>query len=264
MTPRLPRRRARAGFTLVEVLVALLMMALLTALAWQALDGVFRAREDAQRSVDRSSRLATVLMQWEQDLQAVVDTESVPPLAFDGQTLRLTRRTDAGVAVVAWSLREGRWLRWTAPALVRSGDLQEAWMRCLMLQGSEPGHVELLQGAQEWQIYYARGGSWSNAQSTGDLAPATAAAAATAAAPPTPTPASGAGAGTEPPPPVESTRTAADAPAAGASAPPPAPAASAPSAAPRLREALPEGVRLVIRLDGQKLTRDIALGPAGS
>jgi Na+-transporting methylmalonyl-CoA/oxaloacetate decarboxylase gamma subunit len=41
-----------------------------------------------------------------------------------------------------------------------------------------------------------------------------------------------------------------------------APAAAASGAA-QAREALPQAVRLVITLDGHKLTRDIALGPTG-
>ncbi len=223
---RSPRRQA--GFTLVEVLVALLMMALLATLTWQAMDGVLRARDDGRQAIDRSTRLATVLAQWEQDLQAVIDTEAVPPLAFDGQTLRLTRRSERGVALVAWSVRSGRWQRWTVPAFVRSGELQEAWLQSQQLQGSEPGHITLVPGASQWQVYFARGGAWTNAQSSGDLQ-------ATEAAPV--------------PPPAPS----GSAPAGAASAPPQT-----------LREALPEAVRLVITLDGKTLTRDIALGPAGS
>ena len=58
------RRPGQAGFTLVEVLVALLLMAILTAMAWQGLDGVLRARDASRESIDRSTRLSTVLTQW--------------------------------------------------------------------------------------------------------------------------------------------------------------------------------------------------------
>lgn len=226
------RTSPQRGFTLVEVLVALLMMALLTTLAWQAMDGVMRARDDSRQVIDRTTRLATVLAQWEQDLQAVVDTEAVPPIAFDGQTLRLTRRSERGVALVAWSVRSGRWQRWTAPPYQRSGELQEAWLASQQLQGTEPGHITLMEKASQWQVYFARGGLWSNAQSTGDLQP-------------------GQGGQAPPQPPAQP----GSAPEGAASAPPPAQT---------LREAVPEAVRLVITLDGRTLTRDIALGPAGS
>ena len=214
------RTRRDRGFTLVEVLVALLLMAILATLAWQALDGVMRARDDSRASIDRTVRLATVLTQWEQDLQALHDTEIVPPLAFDGQTLRLTRRAEGGVVLVAWSVRSGLWQRWAGPALVRSGELQEAWLRSQQLQGQEAGTVMLSEGASQWQIYFARDGQWSNAQSSGNVV----------AVPP----------------------------------PAPAPSASAATGLATLREVLPEAVRLQITLGGQTLTRDIALGPAGS
>ncbi len=252
-------RRPPRGFTLVEVLVALLMMALLSTLAWQALDGVLRARDDSRLSIDRSTRLATVMTQWEQDLQAVVDTELVPPLAFDGLTLRLTRRTDTGVALVAWAVRGGQWQRWTLPSFARGGELQEAWLRSQQLQGTEPGHVKLLDGASQWQVYFARDGLWSNAQSSGNLV---------AANPPPAAPvqpaAPGQAAATESPPGETATPTNPSNPTnpTNPSTPGgPSPAASAP---PQLREALPEAVRLVITLEGKALTRDIALGPAGS
>lgn len=176
--------RRTAGFTLVEVLIALLLMAILTGLAWQAMDGILRARDASRDSIDRSTRLSTVLVQWEQDLLALYDTEQVPPLTFDGQTLRLTRRTDAGVSLVAWSVRDGRWQRWESPVAVRSAELGQTWLRSQQLLGNEPGHVLLAEGASQWQIYFHRGGQWSNPQSTGNLAPQAASLGASAPTPP--------------------------------------------------------------------------------
>lgn len=166
---RRPPRRAAAGFTLVEVLVALLLMALLAGLSWQALDGMLRARDHGRGAIDRAVRLSTVLTQWEQDLQALVRTDAVPPLTFDGQTLRVTRRVEGGVALVAWAVRGGVWQRWAGPATVRVGDLQQSWLRSQQFQGSEPGQVTVAEQASTWQIYYNRAGQWSNAQSTGDV-----------------------------------------------------------------------------------------------
>jgi len=213
----------QAGFTLVEVLVALLAMAILASLSWQGLDGILRARDGTRVAIDRTVRLSTVLTQWEQDLQAVHDAGVVPALAFDGQTLRLTRRAEAGVALVAWSVRGGVWQRWAGPVQTRSAELQQTWLSSFQFLGNEPGHLKLIDGPANWQVYFHRGGSWTNAQSTGDL--------------------------------VQAPNVVASAPAA---------AASAPAAAPAAREVLPDAVRLVITLDRGTLTRDIALGPAGS
>lgn len=158
-----------AGFTLVEVLVALLLMAILSTFAWRGLDGVLRAREDSRAAIDATSRLATVLTQWEQDLQAVADTELVPAIAFDGQTLRLTRRTPDGMVLVAWALRSGRWQRWASPPLTRSAGLQQAWLASQQFLGNEAGQLEVASDVSEWQIYFYRGGAWTNAQSSATL-----------------------------------------------------------------------------------------------
>ena len=179
---RTPRRPCK-GFTLVEVLVALFAMALLAGLAWQGLDSVLRTREASREAIDRTTRLATAVTQWEQDLQAVHDTGVVPALAFDGQTLRITRRVEGGVALVAWSVRSGLWQRWAGVPMTRAGQLQEAWLGHMQMQGSEPGHLTVAHEASEWQIYFHRGSDWSNAQSTGDLVVPAPAPAASGAAP---------------------------------------------------------------------------------
>jgi general secretion pathway protein J len=161
---------AALGFTLVEVLVALVVMAVLAGLAWRGLDGIVRSREISNEALDRSLRLNTVVTQWEQDLLAVQDTGAVPPLAFDGQTLRLTRRVDGGVALVVWAVRGGRWQRWTTPPVTRVSALSEQWLRSQQLLGNEPAQINLAE-AVDWQVYYFRGNAWTNAQSTGDFAP---------------------------------------------------------------------------------------------
>lgn len=148
--------------------MALLMMAILSTITWQGLDSILRARDGSKAALDRTQRLATVIVQWEQDLQALHETQAVPALHFDGRTVRMTRRATGGVALVTWALRSGQWQRWVGPTSTRLVDLQEAWIASQGLLGNEPGHLTLAEGASEWQIYFHRGGAWTNAQSTGD------------------------------------------------------------------------------------------------
>ena len=166
------RRRARTagtGFTLVEVLVALLIMAVIAAMGWQGVSAMARAREIGTATSERVLRLSALVGQWEQDLAAIYDSPQVPGLSFDGASLRLVRRLDDGVAVVVWSLREGVWRRWTSAITTRQGDLQQAWLASQQLQGPEPGQLRLLDGVREWQVYFWRGQAWTNAQSSGDV-----------------------------------------------------------------------------------------------
>lgn len=180
-------RRTRTGFTLVEVLVAMLVMAVMAVMGWQGVDGISRARLNSQERLERTLRLNTVIAQWEQDLASVQETQAVPALLFDGATLRLTRRNEAGMQVVAWSLRpqtaaaapgvagvpgSNAWLRWASPVVTRSQDLQDQWLTSQQLQGREPQQLHTLEGLSQWQVYFFRGNAWSNAQSSADVQPA--------------------------------------------------------------------------------------------
>lgn len=214
--PVLQRRPSR-GFTLVEVLVALFVLALMAAMAWQGVSVVMRSREVASARMDELLRLQSVLRQWEVDLRQVVDTQVVPALSFDGANLRLTRRQGNEVELVTWSLRGQRLVRWSAAPAHDVEALQEAYMRSHQLLGSEPQTLAALDGISELQLYFfdRSSNAWRNAQSSGD---------------------------------VDSAGT----------APPPGPGKSATG-----REALPDGVRLVLGLAGtggqtepQRITRD--------
>lgn len=162
------------GFTLVEVLVALLVLALMAGMAWRGVDGIVRARDTSQRQLEQTLRMNTVLAQWQTDLAAVQDTGAVPPLVFDGATLRMTRSVPDGVQVVAWSLRpagaDNVLERWAGPAVTGSAALQDSWFASQQLQGGEPGQLRTLEGVSQWQVYFFQGNAWSNAQSTGNVA----------------------------------------------------------------------------------------------
>ncbi len=164
------KHRTHAGFTRVEVLVALLAMAVMAAMAWQGIDGIARARSTSEGHVDRTLRLNSVIAQWEQDLEALHDTRLVPALRFDGSSLRLTRRSERGVLVVVWSLRETGWLRWTSPPASTASALQDHWLQALQLQAGDAGQLRAVEGVSRWQLYYYRGNAWTNAQSSADAA----------------------------------------------------------------------------------------------
>jgi general secretion pathway protein J len=206
---------------MIEVLVALFVLALMAGMAWQGVDMVMRSREVSQARMERLLRVQSVLTQWEADLRQLVDTQVVPALSFDGANLRLTRLQAEGVQLVTWSLRGSTLTRWAAPVTRRSEALQEAWMRSHQLLGSESGTLAALDGVGQVQLYYfdLSSSAWRNAQSSGDLEAGEAA-------------------------PTQATD--------------PKPASG--------REALPDGVRMVLGLTGQDgrgesgtITRDLRL-----
>jgi general secretion pathway protein J len=166
-------RHRHAGFTLVEVLVAMFIMAILAVMAWQGVDGIVNTRTASQGRMEQLLRLNSVLAQLQQDLEATQDSGALPePMpTFDGISLRLTRRTSEGLQLVVWSLRGGTWLRWAGNSVTTTRALQDQWMTSQQFIGSEAGQLRTLTGITEWQAYCFRGNAWSNCQSsagTGD------------------------------------------------------------------------------------------------
>ena len=156
------------GFTLVEVLVAMFIMAILAAMAWQGVDGIVNTRNASQGKLEQLLRLNTVLAQFQQDLEASQDTTALPqPLpSFDGLSMRMARRTPQGLQLVVWSLRGGTWLRWTGSPVTTVRALQDQWINSQQFIGNEPGQLRTVTGVTEWQAYCYRGNAWSNCQSS--------------------------------------------------------------------------------------------------
>lgn len=173
-------RHARSrGFTLIEVMVALLVMAVLATMAWQGIDAMVRTRDVSQDVVERTLRLSTVMNQWEQDLASFQSTSPGPnkspvirhPIQFDGAAFRVVRRTDEGMQMVVWAVRDGVLQRWAGPAVTGATALQDQWLRSLQLIGNESQQVRALDGVQSMQVYFYEGNAWSNAQSSLGAAP---------------------------------------------------------------------------------------------
>ncbi|HEY1090705.1 MAG TPA: prepilin-type N-terminal cleavage/methylation domain-containing protein [Burkholderiaceae bacterium] len=155
--------RAR-GFTLIEVLVALLIMAVMALLAWTGIDTMLRTREQAQGQLELTMRLQTVLGQWEQDLRMLQDGLAVEPISFDGTTLHLTRATDQGLQAVTWGLNGEQLDRWAAPAVTTRGALVDADSQGRVAPAAQSEAVHALEGVASWRVYLFRNGAWIDAE----------------------------------------------------------------------------------------------------
>ena len=170
---REPIHRSR-GFTLIELLVALAAMALLAIMSWRGLDGMMRTQESTRIQGEQQAVLQTVLAQWNADLNALMPLEGQQVLDWDGQVLRLTRKSsgpvDQGAWVVAWSRRnvdgQFQWVRWQSLPLRNISEWTEAWAQAAQW-GRNPSTDQMrretvLVPLDLWRVYYYRSNAWSN------------------------------------------------------------------------------------------------------
>ena len=173
MAATLVRRRA-AGFTLVEVMVALVIMAILSAMAFRGIDAVVRAKDAALATTDRTLKLNTGMSQFEYDVSQIVDSKVLPqPVMFDGATLRIARRTPDGLQLVLWSLQDRRWQRWASGSYTHMSELTDAWMRSQQWDSISGNAITVLENVDAVQVTVCNpaslattGCSWNNVQST--------------------------------------------------------------------------------------------------
>jgi general secretion pathway protein J len=188
------------GFTLVELLVALLVMSILALVSWQGIDGMARSQAQAKERSDQVFALQTALLQWQTDLDnwleqpppAAVEGQAANPLAaktieFDGRVLRITRQMPASVGsvglvqdvrVVAWGVRvvdtpqgiKRTWLRWVSDPVRNKSEWQAAWEQAgrwgQNAGDNDRARESVIAAIDEWQIFYFRNDSWSNPQSS--------------------------------------------------------------------------------------------------
>src|SRR5688500_9526755 len=126
--------RRLAGFTLIELMVALFVLSLIAILSWRGLDGMVRAQEITQARADEIHALQIGMAQWNRDLDSLVQLAQLPAIDWNGRVLRLTRSSpianEEAIVVVGWSRRvadgASRWTRWQSPPLITRGQVEDA------------------------------------------------------------------------------------------------------------------------------------------
>lgn len=169
-----PTASKSLGFTLIEVLVALSIMALMALMGWRGLDGLIRHQSSVLTHQNEAQTVQLTLEQFQSDLDHLVSIGPHNGVLFDGASLLILRQGPvekgwpAALKVVAWSMKGGQLWRWQSDDVVQSEGISQAWEEALLWSRVEPQSSRslALMPADDWAIYFYRDQAWTNPQST--------------------------------------------------------------------------------------------------
>jgi general secretion pathway protein J len=144
------------GLTLVELLIAMTMMAFVAVLGWRGLDSIIRARVSLNEELAQTRGLQLAFAQMQTDCMNVVNPAEIDgrqALEIDQTRITLVRRTQpeaepGALQLVTYRLRDGLLIREESPPtrdLVRLNQYQQ------LAQSSASSGVRLQSGVQSLQ-----------------------------------------------------------------------------------------------------------------
>ena len=72
--------KSQAGFTLLEVMIAIMLMAIVSMISWRGLDSVSRAQSHLEESTEHTAQLLRAVNQLKRDLDMRATTELWDPV----------------------------------------------------------------------------------------------------------------------------------------------------------------------------------------
>ena len=130
------RKRRQAGLTLIELLIAITVLAVVAVLGWRGLDSIVRSRIALTADMERTRGVQLAFAQMERDCANIISPEMFPnrpPLVAEQQRLVLIRKVftenqPVRLQVVAYRVRNGVLSRRESRPTRDLSELETAWL----------------------------------------------------------------------------------------------------------------------------------------
>ena len=165
-----PAAKRRAGFTLVELLVAISILAILAVLGWRGLDGIVRARIALTENMEVTRGMQLAFAQMQSDAEHLAEREVVgrrPNLQWDDNRLTLVRKVynenePSQLAVVSYRVVNGALVRRESRGTRDLAQLDALWQAAASDAPSESAPPVTLQtGVAAMQVLSWESNAWN-------------------------------------------------------------------------------------------------------
>ncbi len=176
------------GFTLVELLVAISILAIVAVLGWRGLDGIIRARVALTNQMETTRGMQLAFAQMQSDCEHIAGRDVLdrrPYLLTGTDRFTLVREVfiesqPSRLQVVAYRIVNGVLVRRESPGVRDLNQLDGLWQAAVS-DTDTSGAVALQSGVAGMQVMTWENRAWRQATSAGNAQTAGAAAAANAA-----------------------------------------------------------------------------------
>lgn len=186
--------KSARGFTLVELLVAITVLAIVAVMGWRGLDGIVRSREQLTKNMEQTRGIQLTFAQMQSDLEQIADK----PLLRERQNIlaenaRLvfvrtvqSENAPSQLQVISYTVLDGVLSRSESPVTRDLVQLDALWQAALGQSGAQ-ATVGLQAGVNGMEVRVWEAGGWKQPQNVSTSST-------------TPPPPTGEGAGTPKPP----------------------------------------------------------------
>jgi len=179
---RTPPADQSRGFTLVELLVAISILAIVAVLGWRGLDSIVRARSSLTDQMETTRGMQLAFAQMQSDCEHIVDPGTIaqrPRLLIGTDRITLVREVfiegqPARLQVVAYRIVNGTLLRRESDVTRDLAQLDALWQAGTS-DADAGGAVALQSGVAGMQVLAWQNGGWRQAVANTNAAAAAAA-----------------------------------------------------------------------------------------